>query len=131
MAAAEGRPRRRHRSTPGRWDAGQVTVRRGGFLDEVDTFDAAFFGISPREAAAMDPQQRLVLELTWEALEDAGIIPADLRDSRTSVFMGAMACDYAGLLGGLDAITPQTLTGLTRASSPTASRTRSACAGPA
>ncbi|WP_228011183.1 type I polyketide synthase [Nonomuraea phyllanthi] len=99
---------------PGRWDAGQVTIRRGGFLDEVDAFDAAFFGIAPREAAAMDPQQRLVLELTWEALEDAAIVPGDLRDSRTSVFMGAMNGDYATLAGGLDEITPQTLAGLTR-----------------
>src|SRR5512141_366683 len=45
----------------------------GGYLDRIDQFDAGFFGIAPREAASMDPQQRLMLELAWQALEDAGI----------------------------------------------------------
>ncbi|HWU88087.1 MAG TPA: beta-ketoacyl synthase N-terminal-like domain-containing protein, partial [Kofleriaceae bacterium] len=52
---------------------GDPRTRRGGFLHRIDEIDADFFGISPREAAVMDPQQRLVLELGWEALEDAGI----------------------------------------------------------
>ncbi len=90
--------------------------RRGGFLDSVDEFDAGFFGISPREAAAMDPQQRLVLELSWEALEDAGIPPARLGGSGAGVFVGAIADDYATLsrAAGADAATPQTTTGLNR-----------------
>ncbi|MGW2621114.1 type I polyketide synthase, partial [Streptomyces sp. NPDC001500] len=90
--------------------------RRGGFLDSVDRFDAAFFGISPREAAAMDPQQRLVLELTWEALEDAGILPARLDGLSAGVFMGAIADDYATLsrAAGAHAATPETTTGLNR-----------------
>ncbi|RBM15535.1 polyketide synthase, partial [Streptomyces sp. PT12] len=75
-----------------------------GYLDRVDTFDATFFGIAPREARAMDPQQRLMLELAWEALEHAGIVPGTLRDSRTAVFASTMWDDYAELAtaGGAD-----------------------------
>jgi pimaricinolide synthase PimS1 len=91
-----------------RWDAETVfggtlpaqdraRIGRGGFLDYVDGFDAEFFGISPREAAAMDPQQRLALELTWEALEDAGIDPESVRGSQAGVFVGAIRNDYAML----------------------------------
>ncbi len=84
---------------PGRWapelSSGDAGTQRAGFLTQnIAEFDAAFFGISPREAAGIDPQQRLALEVSWEALERAGINPTSLSGSRTGVFLGLMTNDY-------------------------------------
>ncbi len=71
--------------------------RWGGYLDEISGFDAEFFGISPREAELMDPQQRMLLEVSWEALEHAGIAPASLRGTSTGVFVGMSGNEYSHL----------------------------------
>ncbi len=85
-----------------RWDInalhgdqpGQIVSRYGGFVDAVDQFDASFFRVAPVEAVSMDPQQRLLLETHWEALEDAGLLPAQLKGSTTGIFVGLYADDY-------------------------------------
>jgi acyl transferase domain-containing protein/acyl carrier protein len=75
--------------------ASKVSTLQGGFLDvEVDGFDADFFGLAPREIVNMDPQQRLILEVAWEALENAGQAPDKLAGSQTGVFIGINTSDY-------------------------------------
>ncbi|MEU6177777.1 type I polyketide synthase [Streptomyces coeruleorubidus] len=105
-----------------RWTAGGPSAPqpgntgRGGFADGIGEFDAGFFGISPREAASMDPQQRLMLELSWEAVEDAGIPAQDVQGTPAGVFFGAIAGDYEALLNqyGAGSITQHSFTGLQR-----------------
>ncbi|MGR4885003.1 SDR family NAD(P)-dependent oxidoreductase, partial [Streptomyces sp. LARHCF249] len=97
---------------PSRWDGwdvydpdpeavGKSYARTGGFLRDVEEFDAGFFGIPPREARAMDPQQRVVLETSWEALERAGYPSEALENSNTGVYLGTMNGDYGSLGHGL------------------------------
>ena len=82
-----GHPRRSERGKSYTWAA--------GIIDDFWGFDPTVFGISPREAEQMDPQQRILLQLTWEALEDAGIRPSSLAGSEVGVFVGASQTDYA------------------------------------
>lgn len=74
---------------------GKVYVKRGGFLSErIDAFDPGCFGVSPREAEHLDPQQRLLMEVAWEAFEDAGIPLGAVAGSDTGVYVGAFMLDH-------------------------------------
>ncbi|MFZ0833962.1 MAG: SDR family NAD(P)-dependent oxidoreductase, partial [Mycobacterium sp.] len=92
---------------------GKTYTRFGGFLDGIDGFDPEFFGISPREAVWIEPQQRLMLETAWEGLERAGYSPGALRGSRTGIFVGVGANEYAHLMSSesVDKIEPYFITG--------------------
>ncbi|NSL87244.1 SDR family NAD(P)-dependent oxidoreductase [Chitinophaga sp. Mgbs1] len=90
---------------PERWDwrrywgdpdkeTNKSNSRWGGFINEVDCFDARFFKLSPAEVMHMDPQQRIMLELSWACLEDAGICPSSIRGSNTGVFTGVYDFDF-------------------------------------
>jgi acyl transferase domain-containing protein len=96
-----------------RWDAealydplpgapGKANTKWGGFVSSIDQFDPAFFGIAPREAVGMDPQQRMLLEVAWEALENAGERGDLLNGSPTGVFVGMSTNDYASLMSEQD-----------------------------
>ncbi|WP_203217982.1 type I polyketide synthase [Nocardia terpenica] len=94
---------------PDRWSVGdfydadpatprRTFVRQGGFLSgPIEEFDAGFFGMSPREAAALDPQQRVLLEVTWEAFEDAGIPPSTTAGADIGTYIGGFTFDAANL----------------------------------
>ncbi len=77
---------------------GRMSTNWGSFLSEVDRFDAPFFGISRREAVSMDPQQRILLEVCWEALENAGHFPRGSPEPPRGVFVGICTTDYHGML---------------------------------
>ena len=76
----------------------KMNTRWGGFVADLDKFDARFFRIAPKEARGMDPQHRLFLETVWAALEDAGQRPSQLAGRDVGVFAGLAACDYAEVL---------------------------------
>jgi phthiocerol/phenolphthiocerol synthesis type-I polyketide synthase C len=80
---------------PRRQERGKSYTFAAGVLDDIWGFDPSVFGISPREAEQMDPQQRILLQLAWEALEDAGIPPTSMAGTDTGVFVGASQTDYA------------------------------------
>jgi phthiocerol/phenolphthiocerol synthesis type-I polyketide synthase C len=98
-----------------RWDAdalydpnplalGKMNTKYGGFIQDIESFDARFFGIQNREATRMDPAHRILMELSWEAFEDAGIVPGSVSGKQIGVFVGISGSDYAQLQFGDDAV---------------------------
>ncbi|XP_053376816.1 fatty acid synthase-like [Mercenaria mercenaria] len=77
-----------------RWTPGLYGLpKRSGTLKDLSKFDASFFGVHPKQANSMDPQLRILLEVTYEAIIDAGVNPEDIRGSKTGVFIGASASE--------------------------------------
>jgi len=72
-------------------------MRWGGFIEDLELFDADFFRISPAEASAMDPQQRLLLEYACLAFEDAGCPKGSLEGQCVGVYIGIQTSDTTGL----------------------------------
>ncbi|WP_327734265.1 aminotransferase class I/II-fold pyridoxal phosphate-dependent enzyme [Streptomyces nojiriensis] len=68
------------------------------FLEDVDRFDAMHYGVPPARARAMDPQHRLLLDVTREALDDAGLGRGDFDRENTGVFCGMSVSDYKDLM---------------------------------
>ena len=83
---------------PKRYVGGRHCVVNGSYLEEITRFDNKFFGISSQEARGMDPQQRILLQVVYEAIEDAGLRLYDLQKCKTGVFVGVMNLDYAALM---------------------------------
>ncbi|KHN94261.1 polyketide synthase [Metarhizium album ARSEF 1941] len=61
---------------------------------DIRAFDATFFSIPSEDARAIDPQQRMLLEVSYEALENAGLKKEDVYGSDTSVYVGSFVKDY-------------------------------------
>ncbi|MBW4084438.1 SDR family NAD(P)-dependent oxidoreductase [Paenibacillus sp. S150] len=76
-------------------DPGKMYIKEGGFVHQIDRFDADLFKLPEREIKYMDPQQRILLEVAWECLERSGIDPLQLRGTKTGVYLGICTSDYA------------------------------------
>jgi len=74
---------------------GKAYVKRASFLhdDDIKKFDPHFFGISPIEAETLDPQQRILLEIAFEAFQDAGIPITKMKGKKVGTFIGTFNLD--------------------------------------
>ncbi|XKS59595.1 beta-ketoacyl synthase N-terminal-like domain-containing protein [Candidatus Profftella armatura] len=70
----------------------------GGFIPNIDEFDANFFNIPAGEAIIMDPRQRLLLMSVYQTLIDAGYNPESLKKSNTGVFISIQDNEYLQVL---------------------------------
>ena len=83
---------------PRRFVTGRLCAVNGSYLEDITHFDNRFFGISNQEARGIDPQQRILLQVVYEAIEDAGMRLEDLQKCRTGVFVGVMNLDHGALM---------------------------------
>uniref|UniRef100_T1JE63 Fatty acid synthase n=1 Tax=Strigamia maritima TaxID=126957 RepID=T1JE63_STRMM len=99
-----------------RWPLGLWGLpRRSGKLNKLSKFDANFFGVHAKQAHAMAPELRILLEVTFEAIFDAGINPESLRGSDTGVFLGVSTVDSEDALSNdPDTINGYEITGFYR-----------------
>ena len=77
-----------------------LRARFGGWLRDVDRFDASLFALTPNEVELMDPQQRLLLEVSWEAIQSAHqrlVLRQDARAPATGVYVGIQQMEYGSL----------------------------------
>ncbi len=94
-----------------RWDNKESYIKWGGFIQDIDKFDAKFFNISRYEAELMDPQQRLFLQTVWKTIEDAGYAPGSLKNRNIGIFVGASSSDYNELIHKHDITEAHSITG--------------------
>ncbi|MFH8470418.1 acyltransferase domain-containing protein, partial [Streptomyces sp. NPDC017991] len=114
-------------STPG--DPAGDTAGDSAAHDSFDAgfFDAGFFGVAPEEATALDARRRTMLELCWEALESAGVLPAELRDGGTGVFLGSERAGVADVVSSVFGLRGPSET-ITTGDVPALTAVRRACA---
>lgn len=87
---------------------------KGGHLLKNDPhqFDHTFFGLSVTEVMSMDPSQRKLLEVTYDAFDNAGQTLEQLSGSRTGVYLGNFNNDHLGMqIQDLDHTIPYVGTG--------------------
>ncbi|XP_006825595.1 fatty acid synthase-like [Saccoglossus kowalevskii] len=96
-----------------RWEPGLHGLpRKSGKIKDLSRFDASFFGVHPKQANTMDPQLRIFMELTYEAIVDAGIDPQIMRGTNTGVFVGANGSEtFEALAGDADTLLGYSMTG--------------------
>nr|XP_027196308.1 fatty acid synthase-like [Dermatophagoides pteronyssinus] len=99
-----------------RWPVGFYGLPgRNGKLKDLSKLDAQFFGIHGKQARNMDPQARILLELTYEAIVDAGVNPQTLRGTRTGVFIGSSTSEVEeALVEDIERANGYALTGCSR-----------------
>ncbi len=109
--------------------ANRTPARQAALMPDILHFAPEFFGITPKRARIMDPQQRLILEVSRQALEDAGYAARRLAEGKVGVYVGAsssdhrglasppvtMACDLTGRIGVAPGITPEAVAAVTAA----------------